>query len=296
MSSPDIPIGTLVRGGEAVAAIRALLPHGFESFQLFFWQTIPDDLDLFSLADEVRALLAGSGAQVSSLGVFGNPLAADEAGAVCRRSWQRAIDAAPAFGCDLVCGFTGRLADRPIPESMPRFAEVFAPLRDRAGAAGQRIAFENCSMGGDWQRGDWNLAHNPDAWELLFAALPGDNLGLEWEPCHQMIQLIEPLPQIEEWASRLFHIHGKDATIRPHILRRHGINGATAFAWHRTPGFGDSDWTAIISELRRIGFRGAIDIEGWHDPVYREERELSGQVAALEHLRRCRGPLLTGPC
>jgi sugar phosphate isomerase/epimerase len=57
----------------------------------------------------------------------------------------------------------------------------------------------------------------------------------------------------------------------------------------RTPGFGDSDWTRVISELRLAGYRGAIDIEGWHDPVYRGELELTGQVRALQYLKECRG-------
>ena len=57
----------------------------------------------------------------------------------------------------------------------------------------------------------------------------------------------------------------------------------------RTPGFGDSNWTDIISELRLSGYSGSIDIEGWHDPVYRDALEMTGQIAALEHLKRARG-------
>lgn len=62
-----------------------------------------------------------------------------------------------------------------------------------------------------------------------------------------------------------------------------------AFSYHRTPGFGDSDWTAIISDLRQGGFKGCIDIEGWHDPVYQGELEMTGQVYALNYLKQCRG-------
>ena len=57
----------------------------------------------------------------------------------------------------------------------------------------------------------------------------------------------------------------------------------------RTPGFGDSNWTDIISELRLAGYSGAIDIEGWHDPVYRDALEMTGQVHALNYLKNCRG-------
>jgi len=61
------------------------------------------------------------------------------------------------------------------------------------------------------------------------------------------------------------------------------------FAFHRTPGFGDTNWTDVISALRAGGYTGPIDIEGWHDPVYRGELEMTGQVHALHYLRRCRG-------
>ena len=55
------------------------------------------------------------------------------------------------------------------------------------------------------------------------------------------------------------------------------------------PGFGDTDWTRVISELRLAGYTGTIDIEGWHDPVYRDDLEMTGQVRALNYLKQCRG-------
>jgi hypothetical protein len=45
----------------------------------------------------------------------------------------------------------------------------------------------------------------------------------------------------------------------------------------------------VIGELRLAGYSGSIDIEGWHDPVYRGPLEMTGQVAALNHLKECRG-------
>ena len=79
---------------------------------------------------------------------------------------------------------------------------MWGDLARRAADRGVRIAFENCAMGGNWATGDWNIAHNPDAWEMMFNAVPSDNLGLEWEPCHQLVYLIDPLPQIRKWAPR----------------------------------------------------------------------------------------------
>jgi sugar phosphate isomerase/epimerase len=298
MPDPAVPpyveqvrIGTLVNGLGPVSAdswIRQILPHGFESFSITFWQTT-EGVDLAELAKRVKDALGGSGAVISSLGVFGNPLETRPKDLETVAGWRRAIDAARLFGCDIVAGFAGRLLDRPIDASVPRFKEVFGELGRRARDQGVRLAFENCDMGGTWQGGDWNMAHTPAAWEMMFDAVPLDNLGLEWEPSHQLGSLCDPMAQLRRYVKRVFHVHGKDATVKWDVLREHGLRGNQPWVFHRHPGFGDSDWTAIISELRGAGFKGSIDIEGWHDPIYRGELEMMGQVHALNHLKTCRG-------
>jgi sugar phosphate isomerase/epimerase len=286
----DIRIGTLVPGNRPDPAghIRQVLPHGFESFSLMFWGTV-GDVDLAELAGQVEDALGDSGAIVSSLGAFGNPLEAQPQDVETLRTWEVCIENAHLFGADIVAGFTGRVRGQPIDASIPRFKEVFGPLAERAADRGVRLAFENCPMGGNWASGDWNIAHNPQAWEMMFDALSDENLGLQWEPCHQMTQLIDPMPQLREWVSKIFHVHGKCATIKWDVIRKYGIGGPLQYAYHRTPGFGDCNWTDIISELRMRGFRGSIDIEGWHDPVYRDELEMTGQVYGLNYLKCCRG-------
>lgn len=288
-SNEGIRIGTLVNKGEkSPDYIRQIAGYGFESFQLMFWKTL-GGVDLAKLADQVREALDGTGAVISSLGMFGNPLETGEEDVVALRGWEQTIDHAHLFGTDLVCGFTGRLRGKSIDDSIPRFKEIFGELARRAEDKGVRIAFENCSMGGNWKSGDWNIAHTPDAWKLMFDAVPQANLGLEWEPCHQMVSLIDPIPQLREWAPKVFHVHGKDATILWDVVRKHGVNGNKTFAYHRTPGFGDSNWADIITILRQSGYKGTIDIEGWHDPVYKGDLEMTGQVRGLNYLKECRG-------
>lgn len=281
-------IGTLVPGNKAVDVIPQILPYGFESFSLTFWQTT-GDVDLKELAAKVKEILAGHDAIISCLSIFGNALTGHGDNADTLASWERLIDHAHLFGTDLVTGFTGRIVDQPIDQSIPRFKEVFGELARRAADKGVRIAFENCDMGGTWWTGDWNIAHNPTAWEMMFDALPLDNLGLEWEPCHQMVSLIDPIPQLRRWVHKIFHVHGKDATIAWDVIREYGIHGPKPFVWHRTPGFGDSNWADIITILRQGGYKGTIDIEGFHDPVYRDELEMMGQVRGLNYLKQCRG-------
>ena len=283
-----IRIGTLIGGGDAVRVIPQIAAHGFESFNLTFWQST-GEVNLVETAKRLRSILEEQDIVISALSVFGNPLTGAGDNADTLASWERLIDHAHLFGTDLVSGFTGRLPNRPIAESIPRFAEVFGELARRAADRGVRLAFENCDMGGTWETGDWNIAHNPVAWEMMFDSVPLDNIGLEWEPCHQMVSLIDPIPQLRKWAPKIFHVHGKDASIAWDIVREHGIHGPQPFVWHRTPGFGDTNWSDIITILRQAGYAGTIDIEGWHDPVYRGELEMTGQVHALNYLKRCRG-------
>ncbi len=305
----DIRIGTLVNVGmDSPSYIAQILPHGFESFSITFWQTC-EDIDFPQLADEVNAVLDGTDAVISTVSIFGNPLETEAKDKETLKGWEKCIENAHLFNCDIVSGFTGRVRGKRIDESISRFKEIWTPLAELADEKGVKIAFENCDMGGTWASGDWNIAHNPTAWEMMFDAVPADNLGLEWEPCHQMVSLIDPMPQLRKWANKIFHVHGKDATIHWDVVRTYGVHSSMhadvalpgktqavpPFAYHRTPGYGDSNWTDIISDLRAANFKGSIDIEGWHDPVMKGKLEMSGQVRALNYLKDCRGDFVENP-
>ena len=292
MSNPlkDIRVGTMVRANlpDPAAYVRQILPYGFESIEPFFWQTIGNK-NLPRLAAELKEAIGDADVVIDTLGMFGNPLEGGDLDQASLAGWEALIDNAHHFGAKTIAGFTGRVRGQPLEVSLPRYKQVWGELSKRAADKGIRIAFENCAMDGNWASGDWNIAHNPDAWELMFDALPADNIGLEWEPCHQLVYLIDPLPQVRKWAHKFFHVHGKDATVRWDVIGEHGIFGKEKFVFMRTPGFGDSNWVDIISELRLAGWTGSIDIEGWHDPIYRNELEMTGQVRALNFLKECRG-------
>jgi len=67
----DIRIGTLVHSDPNY--IRQILPHGFESISITFWQTLGGS-DLKKLAAEVKEVIGGRDVKVSTLSIFGNPL------------------------------------------------------------------------------------------------------------------------------------------------------------------------------------------------------------------------------
>ena len=292
MTNPllDIRIGTMIKGNlpDPAAYVKQILPLGFESIEPFFWQTIGGK-DIPKLAAELKEAIGDADVKIDTLGMFGNPLETTDIDRETLEGWKTLIDNAHLFGAKTIAGFTGRIRGKSIEESLPRYKEVWSELAKRAADKGVRLAFENCAMDGNWATGDWNIAHNPDAWELIFNETPDDNIGLEWEPCHQMVYLIDPIPQIRKWAPKIFHVHGKDATIRWDVIRESGVFGKYPFVQMRSPGFGDSDWSRVISELRLAGYTGCIDIEGWHDPVYRNALEMTGQVKSLNYLKEARG-------
>ena len=115
MATNSIKIGTLVNGNGADPAgyIKQILPHGFESFQITFWQTT-GGADLPDMAARVKDTL-GDQAIISSLAVFGNPLEGEERDLDSLRAWEAAIDNAHLFGAKIVAGFTGRLRGLSLP-------------------------------------------------------------------------------------------------------------------------------------------------------------------------------------
>ena len=284
-----IPIGTVIRPEADFAASLALYPDGFECYQLV-WAlkhcgVVPD---LQEQVAAVRDAAAARGACISALGVYGNPLREDAAGESARDGLRRAILAAHKYGTDVVGCFAGRVPWTAVPDSLPRFREVFGELARRAEDSGVRLAFENCLQGGNWERGETNIGFHPAAWELMFDAVPSAALGLEWEPCHLMCQQIDPLPVLDRYAARIFHVHGKDGHLNPASLAASGTHGPEQVVRHRFPGLGDSDWSVIFRKLSAAGYRGVVDIEGGHDPVFRGELEMEGQRNALAWLRKCR--------
>ena len=128
-------------------------------------------------------------------------------------------------------------------------------------------------------RATCNIGFNPKAWEMMFDAVPSRAIGLEWEPAHQMVQLIDPLPPAGGVADRVYHIHGKDATLHWDRVRKWGVFGAGEFAESRTPGYGDTDWRDVFHILYSRGYVGDLVVEGFHDPIFKEEREWAGAAA-----------------
>lgn len=280
----QIKIGTCVPGTKAEEWLKGFIGKEFETFSLNFHMSL-EGTDLDKLALSTEKLLAGTDSEITTVGYYCNPIQYAEH----RKTLENVICTAGKFGATHVSTFAGAWEGKPVESAYEEFGKVFRELADLAEEKGVKLGIENCLMDGTWEHATCNIGFNPKAWEVMFEEVKNDNFGLEWEPTHQMVQLIDPVTELRKWCKKIVHIHGKDATIDWDAVRHSGISGAVPFVWHRMPGFGDTNWRDIISILRSNGYEDDICIEGYHDPVYSGELEMTGQLHALNYLKWCRG-------
>lgn len=175
-------------------------------------------------------------------------------------------------------------------------AEIFKPILALAEEKGVKIAFELCPM-------MYNTAISPYMLEKLFDRLDSPMVGLAFDPSHLVWEMIDPYPMVEQFAGRIFHVHGKDCEIIWEKLKKFGIlhtvhcfdhpvdngEGVKEYdnTWYRyrLPGLGSLDWGRLISDLQVTGFDGTISIEH-EDPVWcgSIEKIQKGLVKARDYL------------
>lgn len=259
--------------------------------------TYPGHLDIARIAKdgpgELTDLIAASGVEIASLAPMINLLSADlDLRAKRIAEFRLTIDACQKLGVDTIVTFTGSSfgmsfyglpgvgdghGSNHVADNLRIFTEVYAPLADYADERGVRIAFETAGRGGP----EGNLAHSPELWDAMFAAVPSKALGLSFDPSHLVWLGIPNIPDvIREFGERIYHFDGKDTEILRSRLARQGILGS---AWwrYRLPGMGELDWSAIFAALSDIGYDGIIAIEN-EDPL---APGLAGVAWAGDYLR-----------
>ena len=233
-------------------------------------------------AERVKALVAEAGIAISALGYYPNPLAPDEAAAkVYVDHIKKVIRAAELLGIGLVNTFIGRDWTKTVEANWPRFKKVWRPLVRYAEKRGVRIGIENCPMyftNDEWPGGK-NLAHTPAIWRRMFAEIPSEAFGLNYDPSHMIWQHMDYLRPMRDFADRLVHIHAKDVRLDRHRLDEVGIM-ATPNEYHtpKLPGLGDVDWGRFFSVLTDAGYDGPVCVEV-EDRAY--EGSLEARKAAL---------------
>ncbi len=281
----QIRIGTCVPGFVAEQWMPHLAKAGFETVSINFHMEL-GGVDIEKQGPKLRAQLEGTGCELTTLGYYCNPIQYEDH----KKTLERVIDAAHLYGAKVVSTFAGGYEGKSVDDSMKKFGEVYRDLAKRCEDKGLKLAIENCPMGGAWDHLTCNLGFNPRAWEMMFNEVDSPAIGLEWEPAHQMIQLIDPIAQLRKWVGKVVHVHGKDATVDRRYVADYGVLCNTDwYAPERTPGFGDSDWRDIIYILHVGGYTGDICVEGYHDPIYKNTWEMTAQLHALNYLKWCRG-------
>ncbi len=277
-----IKIGMCIDFNEIDQRFPVVARLGVQSVSLTGKVPLPER-DWERVAARVRDFTRETGISVSTIGVYGNPLNSEQD----RLELEKMIHLAKSFGTDMVSTFAGALPGKPVEAAFARFQEVFAPLATEALKRNVRIAIENCLKQGSWMCATQNIAFNPKAWEKMFELVPYENLGLEWEPAHQLAQLIDPIAQLKRWGNKVFHVHGKDGIINWDFIQHYGVSGTGYHAQFCNPGNGETDWKVIADILKEHNYNGSISIEGGHDPFYTGEKEIEGEYKTLCYLKKC---------
>ena len=216
-----------------------------------------------------------------------------EAEGVRRRAAQRMQDtarAAAAFGVTQVNGFTGSsiwhmLYSFPpndfeqIEHGYADFAERWTPIIDTFEREGVRFGLEVHPT---------EIAYDFVTTRRTLTSIDHrEAFGINFDPSHFAHQFLDPAAFVEEFASRIYHVHIKDSrkTLdgRKSILGGHLNFGEAQRGWDFvSPGHGDVDFEALLRSLNRIGYDGPLSIE-WEDAGM--DREWGAQDA-LGFVRR----------
>ncbi|MDQ2730898.1 MAG: sugar phosphate isomerase/epimerase [Armatimonadota bacterium] len=234
-------------------------------------------------ASEILENMEQYGLDISALAWYANLLdPIPETRASNTEYFQKLIDAAASLGVQTVCTFAGRIPDKSIADNIPAFKEVWQPLARYAEDHGVRIAFENCPMTSSFPFHGINIAFKPEAWDLMFDAVPSAALGIEMDPSHLYWLHIDYIKATYQYGARIFHVHAKDTEINYGRFAEEGIYG-TNWWRYRIPGWGEIRWQKFIAALLDVGYTGNLDIEH-EDPVFHGDHHREGLMLGLKHL------------
>ncbi len=216
-------------------------------------------------AKKIHELFLSKGVTISGLGYYPNALSPDaDESRTCVEHIRKVIAGAKTLGLPVVNTFIGRDWTKSVDDNWPRFLQVWRELIQFAEDHGVKVAIENCPM--LFSRDEWpggkNLAHSPAVWRRMFNDIPSDHFGLNYDPSHMIWQRMDYLKPIKEFASRIFHVHAKDARVDYQNLDDAGILAyPPQYHTPKLPGLGDVNWGKFFSVLSDTGYRGPVCVE-----------------------------------
>ncbi len=241
-------------------------------------------------AGQIKKYVAQKKLIISALGYYPNPLSPD----LDYRNrvidhLKKVIVAAEMLDVPVVGTFIGKDKDKNVPDNLEEYARVWPSIVKFAAQHHVKIAIENCPMifsYDEWPGGN-NLASSPAIWKKMWEIIPDENFGLNLDPSHLVLQMIDSERVIREFHSKIFHVHAKDLSIDREGLYENGAF-SNGIGWNvpRLPGLGDLDWAKFISALYRYGYNYVVSIEH-EDRAFEKTEELikAGFLIARDVLR-----------
>jgi sugar phosphate isomerase/epimerase len=228
-------------------------------------------------AKDIRAMLDGYGLTVSSLGYYPNPLHPEaEHRETVIGHLKKVIEAAEMLEVPVVGTFVGKDKNKTVPQNLEDYAKVWPPIVKFAKEHGVKIAIENCPMifSYDEWPGGVNLASTPAIWRKMWEIIPDDNFGLNLDPSHLILQMIDYERVVREFAGKIFHVHAKDLHVDWEGVYNHGVL-SQGMGWQipRLPGLGDVDWGKFIAVLTAVHYDYVVSIEH-EDRAFEGDEEL----------------------
>jgi len=251
--------------------------NGFETLEIACWPFEKANrryagvthIDVVNLdqpqAGAIRAMLEKKGLGISSLGYYPNPLHPDlEYRDRVIDHLKKVILAAELLEVPVVGTFIGKDKDKTVAANLEEYAKVWPPIVKFAADHGVKIGIENCPMifsYDEWPGGN-NLASTPAIWKKMWEIIPDSNFGLNLDPSHLVLQMIDYERVVSEFGSRIFHVHAKDLEIDREGLYQNGaLSQGMGWQIPRLPGLGEIKWDRFISALYKAGYDYVISIE-----------------------------------
>lgn len=206
-----------------------------------------------------------TGVKISSLAFYPNTMDGNpEKREANIRHLKKVIAMSARLGVNMVTTFIGRDQTKSVEQNMELLKEIWPPIIRFAEEKKVRVAIENCPMlfGEEQWPGGQNLAVSPKIWEEMFALIPSEYFGLNYDPSHFVWQQMDYIKPLYDFKDKIFHVHFKDIKLYPEKLDRVGILAyPLEYMAPKLPGLGDVDWGKYVSALTDIGYDGYACIE-----------------------------------
>lgn len=152
----------------------------------------------------------------------------------------------------------------PRAQSFGAMVESYAELTPVLERARARVSIEG------WP-GPGALCCTPETLRAFFGKCPSRAMGINFDPSHLVRMNIDPLRFLEEFGSRVVHMHGKDTQLLRDNWYEYGTEQPPTFGkpvafgtmhWRYTiPGHGIVPWPDVFANLAAAGYDGCVSIE-----------------------------------